>query len=284
MLYNYYFTKNNKLFNLNQLPGVKMNFSRSTGLKSKTAATFSGSNKLELIGTTAYSPNNASFCVGGWIKPTAVTENQVIMSKRGVAEWMLYFDTNDTYLIVRNAADSATQQSQILNGITAGAWHFVVGYYSASGQIMGLSINGSTLTADSQTVGVVAGTTDDFNIGNRAEGISRPFTGAMHDMFYIGGNVLTHAEITTLYNAGSRLKYNSISQATKDKFTSYWEFNEKDGTRVDRKGLNNLADNGSVLSEDASAENDARDNSPIFTWEDQSPNANHLTQATPLPA
>ena len=235
---------------------------QGTGNVYANAADFEEVNSEYLTRSSTDLLQPLSFSISLWIKPEDLTGAVTpLISKHDSMEseqsYILYYypPTNKlSWAIYENdgAGGPGGSVPQALSGaspMSSGTWYHIVVTLDDQNEIQLILNDGTPFTA-SVTESMYQSSSD-FGIGAYfSEGSpigSSYFDGLMEaTSFY--NRVLTAAEITSLYNSGSGIAYDSLdgSSSLLTDLISYWALDEASGNRVDSHGSATLTDNNTV--------------------------------------
>jgi hypothetical protein len=183
-------------------------------------------------------PNNASlssvgtsFTVTAWVKANSLPPGAVILSKynnnSSKDEYFLRFDGSYYNFAVFNGVGTVVGSVQeIAVTPTTGTWIFLVGYYDAITNQVGIYANGTNQKTISAS-GTTSANTANFLIGASNSAAAGFWDGSIDDV-RVYNRLLSPAEVQSLYNSGSPGP------------VAYWKFEESTGTSVaDTTGNNN---------------------------------------------
>lgn len=158
------------------------------------------------------STGDIDFTLSAWVNPESLTgANMSIAGKFGGAgsrEYMLRLgDTGIPVFSVSNDGTVSTGATSSLGALTPGTWYFIVGWHDSVNNQIGISVNGTVVTAN-YTLGVFDSTAG-FSIGALSSN-SQHFDGLIDEVGF-WKRVLTSDERATLYNNGNGLAYPLIT-------------------------------------------------------------------------
>lgn len=150
-------------------------------------------------------------------------------------------------------------------------WYFLHAQHDAALDRIGISVNNGAHDYAATAGGVRDGTAN-FVLGSHTAGSY--LDGRLDQVGLARGTLLTSADISTLYNAGSALSWGNLTSTLQAKFTSWWDLDERSKgaaavTRKDAKSGNDLADNNLVQSADGpgiAVYNGIPDNASSTMW------------------
>lgn len=204
---------------------------------------------LSIIDNPSISTGDIDYTLATWVNFDAIPIGYIAAKDDAGAngEWGLHTHTatNRVYFNVWNGgATVGTVNCITFGALSTGQWYFVVAQHDATGNTVGISINGGTFDT-SATTNVTIDTGDPFTIGGRGPlGISG-FDGRIA-YFGFWKRKLSAGDTTALYNSGPTILYADLSAAQKVNLEAWWDLEEGSGTRVDSHGSNDLTDNNTV--------------------------------------
>lgn len=160
------------------------------------------------------SAGGRSFTIGAWVNVESGggSNSGRIMSKRQAnsnADFDLYLvATTGVTLEVWDQGGATVKTASASKALT-GVWTFVVAWYDAGANSIGLQLDGGT-PATTSTAGVtIKDGTGTFMIGQLHQ-VSRAFDGLIDEAFVYMGRVLTSDERDWLYNSGTGRTYSEL--------------------------------------------------------------------------
>jgi hypothetical protein len=112
--------------------------------------------------------------------------------------------------LVHNGGSGGGVEATTFGAVSTATWYFVVAQHDSVNNLLKISVNDGTMDTSAYSAGVGDGAAD-FNIGRRSyPGFADHFDGIL-DEIGIWKRMLSSAEITELYNAGSGRDYAYIS-------------------------------------------------------------------------
>ena len=185
-------------------------------------------------------------------------------------------------LILGNGSAYGYVDANDTGSIETGKWYFVVAWHDSKNDTLNIQVN----NGDVNSIAWTKGTFDSSNpllIGDGCRNYqSDP------NKFYLDGRlqgigfwkkVLAPNERASLYNSGTGKLYSDLTTDEKVNLIAWWNLNEKDGTRIDSHGGNNLTSYG-VTSANGIVSGKAADGEPVNNWNDASGNSNIAFQLT----
>lgn len=245
---------------------------------STLAAQFTAANSecLSAANNPSLQLGNIDWTIGTWALFDDIGLHHMLITKRdGVpCEYVLYSDpSTGANLLVDRGAVPVTVAAP---GLTAGVWHFIVGWHDVVAGTLNLQVNGGTVVSV-PTGGAINVTTDRFWLGAQATATGGPavnhHNGRMQNAF-IFGRGLTATERSFLYNSGSGRRYEELNATFKTNLRAWWDLSEASGSRYDRSGNNNtLTDNNTVTALNPGAVlNIPGNGGGVYVWQDSGPN------------
>jgi len=194
------------------------------------------------------STGDIDFTWAGWVNAESLPTNNnsfYIASKHGTSGNFEYG------VLIDNAANVIRFKFNVSNNGTAiveatannlgtpstATWYFVVAWHDASANTINIQVNNGTADSASHTTGVRDGN-GGYSIGAFGAGPSAYFDGLI-DSVSFWKRVLTSAERTQLYNAGSGLDYEDFTADITSNLVARWKFDEGSGNPQDSSGNGN---------------------------------------------
>lgn len=222
-------------------------------MKTRLAASFSAALSSDLTiasNSSLQVPAATDFSICGWFYPTAAGSYRGLAGKAstGTAAQDSYGlqiahpATADLweFFVVNNAAYHATDSDNVAP-VTLNQWAFVCGTYNHATGTGTLTVNTTVYTANLNAASVHQGTAS-FDVGGR--GAAGFLFDGLIDNVGFSQQLLSPADVTTLFNNGNGLAASELPAALAAKFVSYWDFDNR--TFNDRIGANNLTALGTV--------------------------------------
>ena len=176
-------------------------------------------------------------------------------------------------------------EANSLGATVVETWYFINAWHDASESKSYISVNNGT--TDSATLtGNVADTGTALQVGHDVAGTANYQMAGRTARYGWWKRILTAAERTYLYNAGSSRAYSDIGTAATDgsalktNLVSWWNFDEASGNAIDAHASNDLTDVNTVGTADGPGGGPAVDGNAVSQQDDQSGHANNATQAT----
>ena len=185
----------------------------STTGKQGSAAIFVRANAERLTSTdSAFQAGDIDFTIGFWYKPTTLGGgfNHHVISKwvGGTNEYTLgYSDLTSNAFRLDYGSGAAVDTA--VGSITAGTWHFCVGWHDSVNNLLGISVDGNASVTSSYSAGATAGAST-FTIGGIGSGFT-PTDGSVDEAFIYKNRRLTDDEIAFLYNSGAGVTYATVA-------------------------------------------------------------------------
>lgn len=273
---------NSGRFTPSHLPGLKVWMKPELGTSSNGAAQFvnAGNDFLNRSSNATLQTGDIDFTFAAWVYLDSDTLG-VVLSKWGGTQdeyFLRYNGSSDRFDfgVVATAA-LTTREASTLGAPATSTWYFLVGWHDSVNNTLNIQVNNGTVDSTSYSAGCNA-SNGQFRMGCLASG-TQSFDGRIDGVGF-WKRVLTTAERTALYNAGSGTRYTALSTADKVSLVSFWELDEPAGTRYDAHGTNDLTDNNTVSAAVGVSTGDPVNQSGLIQWNDLSGNSNHMTQTT----
>jgi hypothetical protein len=266
-------------------PALWLDASDQSTLVTDGAASFTSASSqyLSCASNSTLQTGNVSYWIGFWVK-SIVGGNQNFASKgaSGAAgyEWKVQTQSNNTFRFQALSSNAASADSVTSGTATFTNWNFLLCYKDVGGNV-GIILNGNSPVTTSQTVTQVAGTSA-LELGKYLTGY---FDGQLDSVVFgkpsngwLASNAVALAAY--LYNSGNGRRSSDFinsSLYSGSGAVSWWDLHERNGTRKDRIGTNDLTDNNSVGYAAGIASGAVQyDGDPVRQWSDKSGNARHL--------
>lgn len=277
---NFGFVNSGLAFNPLNIDGLQLYLNKDLGVNTKLAADFNGVNQYLSSGSADFDKTTQSFTFGAWAKFDVTSPTNTIISKSNTTS------NQRGYILQRSSVDSIIRLGLSQDGITFNSigstvlsnsvWYFIVGVFDSVNQLGKISVNGGSF--ESMATTSVFNSTADFLIGGINGG--NAMDGQVDGAFFYN-KALSLAEIQGLYNSGSGLPYDSLTDAQRTDNILWAELNETSGTRFDSSpSNNNLTDNGGVSYALGKIQEPSQVGDLVSQWIDQSPNMFVLSQDT----
>lgn len=261
----------------------------SSGVNARGAASFPGSTSHYLTRAEAdsrtLSPGNVDFWLAGWVRRNELLGYQGVAARYGTGtnnhrEWLLQFreDLGGSAAWTVSANGSTFTRVDFGTIPTINQWNFYFAYYDAANAQISLRMNDLAWATPVAHAGGIATNLAPLTVGCWINsGVANsPLNGSIDQLCFgkspAGGIASARDTISaSLYNAGSGLGYSDLSVAQKTDWglVSFWEMDERTGTRVDSHGPNSLSMVGTVPGIDGKVEGPADDLDPVATWDDK---------------
>lgn len=178
----------------------------SSQFLSRTAGTGATLTDLDL-GTT-------SKTLSAWVKLTSTGNNMGIVANddNNFTDFVLYVPSaaNSIELAIQKQGNAAVSTSLSFTWST-GVWVFIVFYYDPANTLQKVRVNDATEATTANTLGGATNGTRTFFIGSRGNAFGNYNMDGVIDEVGVWNAVLTSAQITALYNAGSGLAFGSFT-------------------------------------------------------------------------
>lgn len=253
-----------------QASGLVLWMQADQGVVSKTARQFTLANLefFTVADNASLSTGDIDFTIGMWVYLDSKTTSRGILSKwigGSNREYQIrYNQTADRFqFLVHDGSIEVTEDADVLGSPSTATWYYIVCWHDSVENTINVQINDGTPDSQGHTTGL----TDTIAPFDLATSDSR---GSLWDgrtaRLGFWKRVLTTAERTELYNAGSGIPYSGLSQTLKNQLISYWDLGEGSGDAIDSHGTNNLTDINTVTSEEGPGPNSITDGSPVSSW------------------
>ena len=200
----------------------------STGKVYSTARTFDGSTQyFSRASETLLQGGDNDILFAAWVKADVNTANQDILNKYSYSdgnacEYLLYYNYDDwsptpyfTFIVNANASTYGVVRATNFGTMSSSTWYFVIAWHDAVNNVIGISVNNGTPNTTSYSSGMATSSTP-FLLGAEDNGgVHYPWDGNLGPVMMWksapgGGGILTSDQITTLYNSGAGLPYESF--------------------------------------------------------------------------
>lgn len=248
------------------------------------AAQFNGTNTISVpnVSQNGLNPRTGDFAVSTWVNVDSISSIQGIVGKGAIsndAGWNISVSTSGYIYVKFSDGTSTAIYSSTTTGtlLTVGQYYHVVCNFDRDGNaqlyVNAVSDNSVNISGRSNDVN----DSSDYTIGGRSASTNK-LNGRVDQTMFIN-RLLAPDEIVDLFNNGKGLKYSQLPDSIKNdaNLVSYWDLDEKSGTRNDSHGTNHLTDNGSVTQ----AKGVNYFEGAVSKVQDLSSNGNHFTQTTP---
>ena len=156
---------------------------------------------------TANTGAGGSFSISGWFNqatPREVMGMDRITDPGGDNDYSFYLDADGHPGLLIGGSDLSYPTLTHSEVATAGAWHFLVGYFNSSNNTLGLALDGGAFETTSTLVGNLV------DAGHLQ--IDASSDNSMLDEFaFWAGRVLSITDVAALYNSGAGLDYESFT-------------------------------------------------------------------------
>ena len=220
--------------------------SPNSNVFSDGAVQFTAADKSHLTITeaaqTGLCPTTGNFSLSFWVYPDDLNDCTLISkgsaSASGAPGYVIRLATSGKVAVL--CSDNTTRVSSTSSSaLTQSAWNHVTVTFDRAG-------NATTYinTISKATVDISARSGDwtnasAFFVGS--EGSAGTFLNGRIDSLGLWSKVLSTAEIASLYNSGRGQTYSDLDSTEQTNLTSWYGFNEENGTRYDAKGSNHLS-------------------------------------------
>jgi hypothetical protein len=220
-------------FNPEGLPLVDW-FDPGQGVYRDGAALFTGTTQY-----LSFPDGDIGYTFGGWFLVSDMTRRHMLISK-GDEYYVEYsFNTGRFRLLVDNT-------HQVLAGNlgqpSLSQWYFIVCWHDPAANLICIQINDGGVDSAAYPGGSPIYNSG-FNVGAYEGGLT--LDGKADSVFFYK-RLLSAAERTELYHAGTGKNYSELSSSLKTSLVSWWEMEQAGGSRLDSHGGNTLADHGGV--------------------------------------
>ena len=208
------------------------------------AARFTPANTeyLSIADNAALSTGDIAFSVFGWFR-LVKGASRVLAAKWTTSgnqrEYLLEYDSGSDrfrFNVSNDGSATVTVTANNHGSPVDGAWVFIIAWHDPTGNTIQISVNNGSANSQAHSTGVLNSTAR-FALGALGDN-SNPYSGDMAGVGFVKA-VLTATQRTKLYEAG-------LSPDLLTSMQAYWRLDEASGTRVDRYGSNDLADNNTV--------------------------------------
>lgn len=185
---------------------------QAAGAKIGNAAQFTAANSesLSIADNADLSMGDIDFTICAWVYLDTKSAVRDLVTKWGASgqfEYLLVYDSvSDRYsfFVSNNGTATPEARANTFGSPATGAWHFIVAYHDSVGNVIGIKVNDGAANTTAHTTGVF-NSTSAFHLGGRA-GTPSYHNGRMDEIGVVR-RLLTGAEMTELYNAGSGKTY-----------------------------------------------------------------------------
>ena len=203
------------------------------------------SERLAAANNTVLHPGNEDCSWSAWIKLSALTLTQPIMTiwdgGANQRSFLFYVSSLNKLGIILSANGTVTAGHALsTTSLASECWYHCAATYNSTTDDLKVYLDGKLETTVTAVGGMMSTSTATFNVGAsfNTGSASAWFGGNIQDAAIWIGTELSQAEVQSLASAFP------VQQSG---IVSYWNLDEKSGTRVDSIGSNDLADNNSVL-------------------------------------
>lgn len=194
----------------------------TTGKVGNAASFASASNQyLSVASNAALQTGDIDFTLACWVNMTTKSATMGIVSKSnstlaaGIEYDLFYTTATDRFRFrVSTGSANVTVDDTTLGAPSTGTWYFIVCWHDSVNNQIGISTNAGTAVTAAHSTGVQSNTFP-FEIGRDCADTTRDFNGLI-DEAALWKRVLTGAERTELYNAGSGRDYAYVAGAAAD--------------------------------------------------------------------
>lgn len=214
------------------------------------------SSEFHSIADNASLSYSGDFSFAAWVYIDSKGVNRIIAGKQdpdgNTSEWFARFDnTADKFdFFVSHNGTTATNVNPVASTFgspSLATWYFYVATWTASTGVGSISINDGAVNTATNAAVVPINTTARFTISGLNNPIAVPWNGRIGPTGF-WKKVLSAAEITSIYNAGSGKLYKDLTTGEKTNLISWWDGAETSGVRIDAHSTNHLTDNNTVTS------------------------------------
>lgn len=197
--------------------------------------------------------SGVSITVAAWVKCESQATHMVIASKwnngNDGSEWKLEYraGANDKYrFIINDGTGNASVFADTFGTIPLAEWHYIVAYYDADANSIGISVNNTATDTTADSDGMQS-TSNQVTIGRQDNATSLDWDGLICRIG-IWKRILTAAEKSELYNLNDGLIYEELTDGLKTSLSAYWNGIEDSGNLLDsHTGSHDCTDVNSVL-------------------------------------
>ncbi len=179
------------------------------------AAQFTAANLeyLNISSNSDVSPGDVDFSFVAWVYLDSLNVTRVVVSKYGSGqrEYHLLLLSNNEFLWEvsdNGSSDSAAISSTTFGPLISGTWYMVHCFHDSVGDQIGVSVNATTVDSAAHATGIHQGTWW-FGIGAQSTAAANTWDGRI-DEVGLWHRLLTPAELSYLYNAGSGRAYGDL--------------------------------------------------------------------------
>jgi hypothetical protein len=113
------------------------------------------------------------------------------------------------FVVSSNGITNTSVAADNLGAISTGVWYDVIGWHSATGDVIGISVNGGTPNTAAHSTGVFA-TTASFVIGAQNEGAANLLDGMIDEAWVTTGYISSSDERSGIYNSAAGRPYSEV--------------------------------------------------------------------------
>jgi hypothetical protein len=236
---------------------------------------------------TGLNPGTGDFSVAFWYYGDGTAFTYVLMGKGEaggtVKGWYVFTPQTHRFGVRFNDGTGFIEPVWTSANFNAAGWKLCVINFDRDGSIIpyvndaGVTIYSGDPDISAKTGSVTNALT--FTLGSY-QSVLLWSNGRLDSVGY-WSRLLTAAERTHLYNAGSGLVYTDLTPAEKTGLVSWWELNEASGDRADQHGSNTLSETAATVGNAVGITRTiCVNNDAVSYWTDRSGNAKHATQTT----
>jgi len=204
-------------FNPLDIDGLQLYLNKDLGVNTKIAADFDGVNQHLSSASADFQKTNTNFSFGCWFKRDSTTGSANVMAKwsgGGTDRRSYDFQLSTSGVIRLYKSEDGISSDLVVSSQTysAGTWHFAVCVFDFTNSLFKMSIDGNPFDTGALGSSIYQNVVDDFLIGAyyNTGAISLPFDGNIDGAFFYD-KALSLAEIQAIYNSGSGIAYNDVS-------------------------------------------------------------------------